>query len=48
MFITSKGYVVRVYVLLIGDVFEVSVEGFDGRPAEKAKVNCENKKLKIG
>lgn len=47
-FYNAKGDVVRGYALHKGDVFEVSVEGFDGQPAEKATVTCENKKLKIG
>ena len=47
-FYNAKGDVVRGYDLHKGDVFEVSAEGFDGEPAEKATVTCENKKLKIG
>lgn len=47
-FYNAKGDVVRGYALHKGDVFEVSVEGFDGQPAEKVTVTCENKKLKIG
>ena len=47
-FYNANGDVVRGYDLHKGDVFEVSADGFDGEPAEKATVTCENKKLKIG
>ena len=46
-FFNAKGDVVRGYELAVGDVFEVSEEGFDGDITKGAKVICENKKLKI-
>lgn len=44
----AKGETVRGYALHVGDVFEVSKEGFDGTPVAEATVTCENRKLKIG
>ena len=47
-FYNAKGDTVRGYALHVGDVFEVSAEGFTGTPAAEATVTCENRKLKIG
>lgn len=47
-FYNAKGDTVRGYALHVGDVFEVSAEGFTGTPAAEATVTCEDRKLKIG
>lgn len=44
----AAGDVVRGYALHVGDVFEVSAEGFTGTPQGGATVTCVNKKLVIG
>jgi hypothetical protein len=46
-FYNGKGETVRGYALHVGDVFEVSAEGFTGEIAEDKTVTCENRKLKI-
>ena len=46
-FYNGKGETVRGYALHVGDVFEVSAEGFTGTPEAEKTVTCENRKLKI-
>lgn len=46
-FYNGKGETVRGYALHVGDVFEVSEEGFTGTPEAEKTVTCENRKLKI-
>lgn len=46
-FYNASGDTVRGYGLHVGDVFEVSKEGFTGDPKAKATVTCKNKKLKV-
>lgn len=43
----AKGDTVRAYELAVGDVFEVSAEGFDGTPVVGKTVSVEAKKLKV-
>lgn len=38
-FYNANGDIVRAYPLFVGDVFELSNEGFDGTPAKNALVN---------
>lgn len=48
-FFNEAGDTVRAYELAVGDIVEVSAEGFDGDPAVNAKVTgVSNKKMKIG
>lgn len=46
-FYNAAGDTVRGYALHVGDVFEVSAEGFTGVPAAQAKVTCAAKKLSV-
>ena len=47
-FYNEKDDVVRAHELVIGDIFEVSAEGFDGTPTKGATISAiSNKKLKI-
>ena len=46
-FYNETGDVVRGYALHVGDVFEVSAEGFDGIPEAGKTVSVANKKLKV-
>lgn len=46
-FYNETGDVVRGYALHVGDVFEVSAEGFDGTPEAGKTVSVANKKLKV-
>lgn len=43
----AQGDVVRAYELAVGDVFELSVEGFDGEPVAGASVSVAGKKLVV-
>ena len=43
----AAGSVARGYELAVGDVFELSVEGFDGTPVAGATVTVANKKLVV-
>ena len=47
-FYNANGDIVRAYELYVGDVFEVSSEGFSGTPAKGATVTVADKKLTIG
>lgn len=46
-FFNAAGETVRGYELAVGDVFEVSAEGFDGEPVEGATVSVVDKKLQV-
>ena len=47
-FYNANGDIVRAYELYVGDVFEVSSEGFSGTPTKGATVTVADKKLTIG
>lgn len=47
-FYNVNGDIVRAYELYVGDVFEVSAEGFTGTPTKGATVTVTDKKLTIG
>lgn len=47
MWYNEQGDVVEAIVLAIGDIFEVSEEGFDGKPVANKEVTVVNKKLKV-
>ena len=40
-FYNANGDIVRAYPLFVGDVFELSAEGFDGTPAKNATVSVD-------
>lgn len=46
-FYNAKNDIVRAYSLIIGDVFTISTEGFDGTPEVGKTVSVVNKKLKV-
>ena len=46
-FYNAAGATVRGYELAVGDVFELSAEGFDGTPVAGATVTVANKKLVV-
>ena len=46
-FFNAAGATVRGYELAVGDVFELSAEGFDGTPVAGATVSVANKKLLV-
>ena len=48
LFVNEEGDVIQGAVLCIGDVIEISTEGFDGTPAAGASVTFENGKYKVG
>ena len=47
-FYNANGDIVRAYELYVGDIFEVSAEGFSGTPAKESAVTVTGKKLTIG
>lgn len=47
-FYNENGDVVRAYELYVGDIFELSAEGFDGEPSKGATVSVDNKTVKVG
>ena len=46
-FYNAAGATVRGYELAVGDVFELSAEGFDGTPEAGKTVTVANKKLVV-
>lgn len=46
-FYNAAGDTVRGYALHVGDIFEVSAEGFTGTPTAGATVTCTDKKLAV-
>ena len=46
-FYNAKGDNVRAYELYVGDIFELSAEGFEGTPEVGKTVSVENYKLKV-
>lgn len=46
-FYNANGDVVRAYPLFVGDVFELSAEGFDGTPAKDATVSVDTTTYKV-
>lgn len=46
-FYNAKDDIMRCYELVPGDIFELSVEGFDGTPAKGASVTVASKKVKV-
>ena len=43
----AKGDVVRAYELAVGDIFELSEEGFEGIPVAGATVSVSGKKVAV-
>lgn len=46
-FYNANGDIVRAYPLFVGDVFELSAEGFDGTPAKNATVGVDATTYKV-
>ena len=46
-FYNAKGDILRVYELYVGDVFTLSVDGFDGTPEVGKTVSVDAKKVKV-
>lgn len=46
-FYNAKGDILRVYELYVGDVFTLSVDGFDGTPEVGKTVSVVSKKVKV-
>ncbi len=46
-FYNAKDDIMRCYKLFVGDIFELSLEGFEGTPEVDKEVSIENKKLKV-
>ena len=46
-FFNEAGSVVRAYDLMVGDIVEVSAEGFTGTPAKKAELTVSGKKFVV-
>lgn len=46
-FYNANGDIVRAYKLHVGDVFELSAEGFDGTPAANASVSVDSTTYKV-
>lgn len=46
-FYNASGDTVRAYELYVGDIFELSAEGFTGTPEKGKKVTIETKKVKV-
>lgn len=46
-FYNEKDSLMRCYELYVGDVFELSAEGFSGTPEAKKTVSVEDKKIKV-
>lgn len=46
-FYNAADEVVKAYVLTVGDIFELSAEGFDGVPAKGKTLTVSNKKLAV-
>lgn len=47
-FYNASGDIVRGYELYVGDIFELSAEGFEGEPAQGLSVTVANKKVTVG
>lgn len=47
-FYNAAGEVVKAYVCTVGDIWEVSAEGFSGTPAKNKAVTVSNKKWVVG
>lgn len=47
-FYNENGDIVRSYELYVGDIFELSAEGFEGEPSKGATVSVSNKKVTVG
>lgn len=47
-FYNAAGDIVRGYELHVGDIFELSAEGFEGEPVKGASVSVANKKVLVG
>lgn len=47
-FYNANGDIVRGYELYVGDIFELSAEGFEGEPVKGATVSVANKKVVVG
>lgn len=47
-FYNENGDIVRSYELYVGDIFELSAEGFEGTPVKGAAVSVSNKKVTVG
>ncbi len=47
-FYNASGDIVRGYELYVGDIFELSAEGFSGEPVKDATVTVANKQVTVG